>query len=424
MANLLKNPGFDGPFRAWNGIEEITVAEGWLPFWVAHLPSDEAWKNQQPSYRAALRGVDARRARSGPAAQMYSTNWATHIAGIMQVVEGITPGQRLSLSAYGHAWSTSADSPDQSIDPGNLRLKIGIDPNGGSNPFDSAVVWSTERLNYDLYGKPFTVEATANGSRVTIFLLSAVDWPKKHNDVFWDDVSLEAISSISAALASDKDVLLALSSPAKLVGAPVAVDVTAVQQLANPHLLVSGPRGAVSPIERGSGKGGRGYVWHWEFTPDSPGPYTVTFTTDDTPAVSSTLDITAPLSSAVVVASSPASSPTISIAGRGRPRTQYHRVYILLPPSAGKDWIQAILDSGAWTDNRWTVGYSADDAGIGDLDRRTIIVLNPSSWPDPIISWLQMWYPGAVVYPITAVSPSDLRIVLKTLDPSAAPEFG
>lgn len=400
------------------------MAEGWLPFWVAHLPNDETWKNQRPSYRAALRAVDARRARSGPAAQMYSTNWATHIAGIMQIVEGIMPGQRLALSAYGQAWSTSSDSADQSIDPGNLRLKIGIDPTGGSNPFDSGIVWSDERLNYDLYGKPFSVEATTRGSRVSIFLLSSVDWPKKHNDVFWDDVSLEAVSTASAALASDKDVLLALSSPAKVVGAPVAVDVTAVQQLTNPHLFVSGPRGAINPSERGSGKGGRGFVWHWEFVPDSPGPYTVTFTTDNTPAVSSTLDISVPLNIAAVNASVALAQPVASATGRGRPRTQYHRVYLLLPPSAGKEWIQPILDSGAWTDNRWTVGYSADDAGIGDLDRRTIIVLNPSAWPDPIIAWLQMWYPGAMVYPITAVSPSDLKAILKTLDPSTAPEYG
>src|SRR5687767_13691722 len=172
MANLLINPGFDGAFRAWNGIEEITVAQNWLPFWVGQRSNDEVWRNQRPLYRPALRATDASRARSGAAAQTYSTNWATHTAGLMQVVDGITPGQRLRLSAYGHSWSTSADTPDHSSDAGNVFLSVGIDTGAGINPFDARVVWSPETMNYDMYAAPLEVEAVAQGSRVTVFLMS------------------------------------------------------------------------------------------------------------------------------------------------------------------------------------------------------------------------------------------------------------
>jgi hypothetical protein len=99
-------------------------------------------------------------------------------------------------------------------------------------------------------------------------------------------------------------------------------------------------------------------------------------------------------------------------------------VYLLLPPNAGEEWLRAIVESGAWADQRWTAGYSADDAGIGDLDQRTVLVLNAPGWPEPILPWLEMWYPGVEVVPITAVTPKDLIPLLKTLTVSNAPELG
>lgn len=425
MANLLKNGGFDEGFRAWNGIENVTVANSWLPFWVAHLPQDPDWKNQRPVYRPALRAVDARRARGGPSAQMYSSNWATHIAGIMQIVDGVTLGDLLRLSVFAHSWSTNSDVPDQSIDAGNLLLKIGIDPLGGTNPMDARIVWSPERVNYDLF-QNFSVEAHAQGTRITVFLFSAVEWPKKHNDVFWDDATLDVIVAPEAALGAERDVLLAISSisPTSQVGALVNIDVTAIRQLTNPSLLISGPQGAIDARAGASGAGGRGYTWHWDFTPQTPGPYTVTFRSDELPSVSSTVQI-----SPVSVIAPPVVMPTaVAGAARGLPRTQYHRVYFLLPPTAGKEWIQAVLDSGIWLKNRWTIGYSADDAGIGDLGQRTVIALNPPAWPDPIIPWLQMWYPGVQVFPITAVSPTDLKAILQSMEDTQSsgvnPELG
>jgi hypothetical protein len=421
MANLLANPGFDASFRAWNGIEEITIAQNWLPFWVGQRPGDEVWRNQRPVYRPAFRATDASRARSGAAAQMYSTNWATHTAGVMQVVEGITPGQPLRLTAYGHAWSTNSDTPDQSIDAGNVFMRVGIDPGAGTNPFDTRVVWSLEGVNYDLYAAPLQVETIPDGARVTVFLMSRAEWPKKHNDVFWDDASLETVAAVDTAATARHDVLLAIASATKEAGSPIVIRATADRLLNNANLIVSGPQGTLDAISRSAGAGGRGYIWQWEFTPKVAGPYTVTFRSDEVPAVSTTVDVL-PVGASVALSVPLPATP--ASAARGGPRAQYHRVYFLLPPTAGKEWVQAIVDSGAQTEQRWTVGYSADDAGIGDLEQRTVIVLNPSAWPDPIIPWLRMWYPGVNVFPITAVSHADLKLILQSFDLNAKPERG
>jgi hypothetical protein len=65
--------------------------------------------------------------------------------------------------------------------------------------------------------------------------------------------------------------------------------------------------------------------------------------------------------------------------------------------------------------HKLTVGYSADDAGIGDLDMRTVIVINPGEWPDPIVPWLQRWYPGVVVRTIRASTPDELEAKLASM---------
>ena len=99
---------------------------------------------------------------------------------------------------------------------------------------------------------------------------------------------------------------------------------------------------------------------------------------------------------------------------RGLPRTQYDRVYILLPQDSGPEWLHAILASGQWTHNLWTVGYSADDAGIGDLQTRLVLAINPEQWGDDLGSWYIQNYNGAAYAPISANSPDSLTEYLST----------
>jgi hypothetical protein len=99
----------------------------------------------------------------------------------------------------------------------------------------------------------------------------------------------------------------------------------------------------------------------------------------------------------------------------GLPREQYARTYVLLPPGAGREWVEAILSSGAWERYRWTIGGSADDAGIGALDVRTVIAVNPRLWPGDLAQFFQTYYPGLRYIPIEAATPQDLAAQLSTL---------
>ena len=104
---------------------------------------------------------------------------------------------------------------------------------------------------------------------------------------------------------------------------------------------------------------------------------------------------------------------------RGQPREQYERTYILLPPNASEAWATAAVQA-TWDDRRYTVGASADDAGIGDLDKKTVIAVNPAAWGDGedgqgLAGFYRKYYPHTRYRAIEAASPADLRNQLARL---------
>lgn len=92
---------------------------------------------------------------------------------------------------------------------------------------------------------------------------------------------------------------------------------------------------------------------------------------------------------------------------RGLPRAQYERTYVLLPPEADSIWTRAVVEA-TWDNHRFTVGGSADDAGIGDLDFRRVIAVNPSRWGDDLQAFFERYYPGVVYVPMETETPEEL----------------
>lgn len=83
---------------------------------------------------------------------------------------------------------------------------------------------------------------------------------------------------------------------------------------------------------------------------------------------------------------------------RGLPREQYARTYWLLPQTATQVQFPRALTLAYPT--RGTVGFSADDAGIGDLDSRDVRVLwfTPTDWDrDALDAFFAQWYPGVTI---------------------------
>jgi N-acetyl-anhydromuramyl-L-alanine amidase AmpD len=95
---------------------------------------------------------------------------------------------------------------------------------------------------------------------------------------------------------------------------------------------------------------------------------------------------------------------------RGLPRVQYERTCVLLAPGADAAWAHAVVEA-TWNEKRYTIGSNADDAGIGDLDVRRVIAVNPQEWVgfQSLEDFYRQHYPGVEYRFITVATPDDLQ---------------
>ena len=70
------------------------------------------------------------------------------------------------------------------------------------------------------------------------------------------------------------------------------------------------------------------------------------------------------------------------------------------------------MRSGILEKFRWTVGTSADDAGIGDLSIRRVMAINPSPWGASLKAFYEQYYPGAEYRAVEARTPTELEAML------------
>ncbi|MGD1996193.1 MAG: LysM peptidoglycan-binding domain-containing protein [Anaerolineae bacterium] len=208
--NLLQNPGFEGincPPTGWcegnwtrdtfNNVTyaEIFSPEGWITFWSEGMNSVDGRNYGRPECQV----IPDAPPYVGPPARVRNGNYALkqfgfyHAidSGVYQVVDGLTPGGTVQASAYAHAWTCGDDRDAYSCgDEYQMLFRVGIDPNGGTNPWSPSVVWAGG-YSYDEYSLIGPVETQVGESgAVTMFLRATAKWSVKHNDVYWDDASL------------------------------------------------------------------------------------------------------------------------------------------------------------------------------------------------------------------------------------------
>lgn len=627
-------PKEDPPYFA--DVGNHFVPTGWVS-WFYHDPGNY----DQPECGDTPKWVDEHRVRTGERAFKLFTFHRRHDAGLYQQVQ-TTIGANLRLTAYAHAWSNhqgdefphandprwsegagydglfilEGDAPPLNGDPqndalGNFTFYVGIDPTGGIDPFADTVVWGQGAHIYNVYHQVPEAEVKAQAETITIFLRSKTLWKFKHNDAYWDDVTLEVVgdepiepsiwdypviekgskvgihaiapgealnfATVAAERGTPFSVVKAVdglgllreiktvspetitigrvSFPGESLGLPELqgdlhelaeqmmyrtieklqyhkddVDYWEVTNESDPvgtegwrllgelnilmmdiaeandikigilascagtpewdemvALVETGVFGRAkrgghiltlhegvfgdddidkwwgdlipgSPVVEGAGAlcfryrylyyllkqrdeviplvvseivYGGGYEqdditpaevaervsWYdseaakdyymWGHCPFTVGPtsgwedqnYSWTY-----PAILDTM---------LAVKDRHNALPEQSEPGRGDPRIQYERTYVLLPPEANAAWAEAVVDS-TWDAHRYTFGGSADDAGIGNLDYRAIIAINPEMWNGDLREFYVEHYPGVLYQEVFAHSPVEL--VVKLLD--------
>lgn len=203
--NLLANPGFEPPYvTSIPGKNNCFIANGWTAWYIEGTREETAQGYlHAPEYKGATRqDFPYDRVHGGDTAQQWFRSFATYKAGVYQVVPNITPGARYRFGAWVMIWSCHYDEEEdkkncqgaRSGNPSPMRIRVGIDPKGGTDPFSANVVWSPEGDPVDAW-QLFQVEAVAQASQMTVFVYSNPEFRNRNNDVYVDDASLVMVAA-------------------------------------------------------------------------------------------------------------------------------------------------------------------------------------------------------------------------------------
>ena len=188
--NLLVNPGFEEGFYYADNTPELEIAQGWKPWWIEGSREETSTGYlHRPEYKAedSLLYGD-RRVRSGRYAQKFFTTYSTHHAGFFQRADAPT-GSQVTFCIWVQSWSSSGIDPNRSQEPGNLRVSVGLDPLGRSDPYYPEVIWSEPVMEYDKW-LHLCVSGPVLANGVTVWTRSEVEWRVLHNDSYWEDATL------------------------------------------------------------------------------------------------------------------------------------------------------------------------------------------------------------------------------------------
>lgn len=198
--NLLRNPGMEqggdfGPYVG-RGRGNLTIPAGWN-FWATDSPREFEYQNRSDKIFAfPHNGVDPS-PKGGKESLNISCGFVTCTHAVFQQV---SVPENSNVRARAWAWLHTCNPPKDkdgkpkgkcgsAVESGALT-RIGIDPNGGTDANDSDVVWSESKRPHDRW-EELSVDATASGGTVTLFLYTTQTSPADLNNVYWDESRLE-----------------------------------------------------------------------------------------------------------------------------------------------------------------------------------------------------------------------------------------
>jgi hypothetical protein len=182
--NYLRDPSFEGNYLG-RGSSDLNIPEEWQ-IQVYEAPRQYEWQNLRP---VAFPHRTAPEVHAGNLSLNLSKDYATFTAVVYQQV-GVPANITVTASAWG--WVHTCD-PQPAIcgseSGSGARLRVGVDPAGGTDPLNGRVVWSDYVTPHDTWAN-IGVQAQAQGSTITMFLYATQDIPRGLNRAYWDDAKL------------------------------------------------------------------------------------------------------------------------------------------------------------------------------------------------------------------------------------------
>ncbi len=388
---LLTNGRLGKPFHPFQDENRLITAGGWAPWWNNPTEGEPDWKNRQPVFSPYT--------LDDSLTQQLSTPWGTHEAGLWQQVPSVA-GNQYELTVEGQAWSSEDATPGSQLEASDVNLQIGIDPTGGLDPNSPIIVWCNATQPLSRW-ETLHVQAEAEASIITVYLKSAPNLPKRLQSIFWRNAFLRPIGrhkrGVNIVGLGDTHIALVPEQPKP--GEPITAVVSSSRNHPYVNLIVARPDDSEGKvIARGRTYDDERHLWRFQFSTDIDGLYDIRFVAD--------------YGARLLALRLLQVARNVQLVPSDVARFNYRRVYVLLPPTASQKWMLAAVKGGY--NGRFTIGFSADDAGLGNLDNRQVLAVNPHHWPEVLTeSWFQQHYPGVQFTAVVANQPEDLEDWLK-----------
>ena len=186
--NLLQDPSFEGPYVN-RGRSTLNTPGAW-PIWVADGPHGQEWQNRADKVTAFPHN-NGPEVHSGTNSLNIDGGYVTYTAAVYQQVS-VAPGTNLTGSAWARIKTCNlapgSGNCGSAVESGAF-VRVGIDPNGGTDPNSPSIVWSGNIQPHDTYLQA-TVSATSVAGTVTLFIYTTQQWPADLNRAWFDDASL------------------------------------------------------------------------------------------------------------------------------------------------------------------------------------------------------------------------------------------
>ncbi len=193
--NLLQDPGFEGAFLDQiRTTDRVTSLPAPWHIWFATTPHEQDWQNRTDRVFAE-KHTEASEVHSGGSSMQVSQTYLTFTTAIYQQV-GAQPNTSYTGSVWGRLRSCSGDlsNPTCGAAAGSgAYFRVGVDPTGGTDPNNPAIVWSANRSTFDAWDQ-VSASATATGETVTLFLMASQQYATVINAVYFDDAVMTGVA--------------------------------------------------------------------------------------------------------------------------------------------------------------------------------------------------------------------------------------
>lgn len=219
----LVNPGLEegsfGPYTTRRGGEfPIYLPNSWNS-WFAGQSGD--FTNRSDRTTIQPHPGPAPSPKEGTRALNISCGFVTCTVAIYQQIS-VQQNAAVQASAWAQVKACNPGANQTScgsaVESGS-QTRIGIDPNGGTDPNDSDVVWSGFVQPHDQWLQ-MTVNTTTTGTTATLFLYSTQSSTASINKTYWDQTSFTGGGTGSGTVAT---VVVATPTPTPLPSVPFVV---------------------------------------------------------------------------------------------------------------------------------------------------------------------------------------------------------